>query len=205
MQWRMRSQNRPTGPKRVILRRVFDLFRPYRWLALLLVGMIALDSAFGLVPALIIKRVIDAITAPTAGSMGRVNQLFAVLVATIVCDGLLGVALGFVNQTIGQGIMYRLRSDLHQHLQALSIRFFTQTRTGEILSRVSTDVNGVQEAVTGTFTDFISNALTLILALALMFSLHWQLTLFALVVLPLWVYPTMKIGQVMRRLMREYH
>jgi ATP-binding cassette subfamily B protein len=73
------------------------------------------------------------------------------------------------------------------------------------MSRVSTDVNGVQEAVTGTFTEFIRNALMLVLALGLMFSLSWQFTVVALVVLPLWVWPTMKIGQIQRRLIREYH
>jgi ATP-binding cassette subfamily B protein len=204
MQWGRQTQ-RPSGSKRAIFARVVGLFRPYRAAFALLVVLIAAGAVLDLMPALLIKRIVDEATRGAAGSTSNVNRLFVLLLATIVSSGLAGVASGYLNQSIGQGIMYRLRSDLHQHLQRLSVRFFTQTRTGEILSRVSTDVNGVQDAVTGTFTDFISNALTLVVALGLMWSMQWQLTVAALVILPLWVYPTVKLGGVMRRLIREWH
>jgi ATP-binding cassette subfamily B protein len=199
------SNQRPTGSKRAIFTRVLGLFRPYRGRFAVLLLLIAAGAVLDLLPALLIKRIVDEATLGTQGSLASVNLTFAMLVATIVANGLIGVATGYTNQTIGQGIMFHLRSALHQHLQALSVRFFTQTRTGEILSRVSTDVNGVQDAVTGTFTDFISNALTLLAAIALMYALQWQLTVAALVILPLWVFPTVKLGGVMRRLIREWH
>lgn len=203
MQWR--SNQRPQGSKRAIFLRVLGLFRPFRGRFAALLLLIAVGAVLDLLPALLIKRIVDQAELAGAGSLGRVNQSFGLLLAAIVSSGLVGVATGYMNQTIGQGIMFRLRSDLHDHLQRLSVRFFTQTRTGEILSRVSTDVNGVQDAVTGTFTDFISNALTLLVALGLMYALQWELTVAALLILPLWVYPTVKLGGVMRRLIREWH
>ncbi|MFA7297041.1 MAG: ABC transporter ATP-binding protein [Dehalococcoidia bacterium] len=200
-----RMNQRPTGSKRAIFARVLGLFRPYRARFSTLLLLIAAGAVLDLLPALLIKRIVDEATRGAQGSLASVNLTFALLVATIVANGLIGVATGYTNQTIGQGIMFHLRSELHQHLQRLSVRFFTQTRTGEILSRVSTDVNGVQDAVTGTFTDFISNALTLLVAIGLMYALQWQLTVAALVILPLWVFPTVKLGGVMRRLIREWH
>ncbi len=201
---RWRNDARPSGSKRYLFARTLALFRPYRPLAAALVLLIATGAALDLAPVLLIKRIIDA---ATPGGAGRpaVDQSFMLLVGAILASGLVGVGVGFVNQTIGQGVMQRLRSDLHQHLQALSIRFFTQTRTGEIMSRVSTDVNGVQDAVTGTFTEFLQNAITLTVALGLMFWLHWQLALFAIIVLPLWAWPTMKLGLVQRALIRRWH
>jgi len=202
MRW-SHSQQRPSGPKSRILRRTLGLFRPFALPMVLLVALIAVTATLDLVPALIVKGFVDAAT--TNGSPGRIDRLFALLVGTVLVSGLLGVWLGYVNQAVGQGVMYRLRADLHEHLQRLPVRFFTQTRTGEILSRVSTDVNGVQGAVTGTFTEFLQNAITLVVALGIMVALEWRLALFAVVILPLWVYPTMKVGLTQRRLMRAWH
>ncbi|MSP21903.1 MAG: ABC transporter ATP-binding protein [Dehalococcoidia bacterium] len=198
----------PTGPKRRIVVRTLGLFRPFLGNVGMLVVLIAATSALDLLPVLLVKQMVDTATAGAATATGastRIDLLFLGLIGAVLASGLLGVALGYVNQAIGQGVMYRLRADLHAHLQRLSVRFFTQTRTGEILSRVSTDVNGVQGAVTGTFTEFLQNAITLVVALGLMFALEWRLAVFAIVILPLWVYPTMRVGQIQRQLMRAWH
>ncbi len=205
------DQAGPTGSKKRIFARTLGLFRPFGGAVVLLVILITATSALDLLPALIVKGIIDAADAGSAAAAdgsaatSRIDLLFVGLIASVLVSGVLGVALGYVNQSIGQGVMYRLRADLHAHLQQLSVRFFTQTRTGEILSRVSTDVNGVQGAVTGTFTEFLQNAITLAVALGLMVSLEWRLAAIALVILPLWVYPTMRVGQIQRRLMRLWH
>ena len=201
MRWR---QQRPTGSKRRILARTAGLFRPHARQIALLVALIAVTSALDLLPALVLKEIVDA-AVPGSGDLGSIDRMFALLVVVVVSSALLGVGLGYVNQAVGQGVMYRMRADLHEHLQRLSLRFYTQTRTGEILSRISTDVNGVQQAVTGTFTEFLQNAMTLLIAVGLMFALEWRLALVALLVVPLWVYPTMKVGMIQRRLMREWH
>ncbi len=205
---RQLEQTGPTGSKKRIFARTLGLFRPFTGSVALLVVLIAATAALDLLPALIVKEMVDAATsgdAAPSGALTRINLLFLGLVASVLVAGVLGVALGYVNQAIGQGVMYRLRGDLHAHLQRLSVRFFTQTRTGEILARVSTDVNGVQGAVTGTFTEFLQNAITLAVALGLMLALEWRLAAIALVILPLWVYPTMRVGQIQRRLMRLWH
>ena len=180
--------SRPTGAKRSILRRAIGLFRPYRAAMVLLLLLISVTAALGLVPALIIREIVDS--AIPAGDLGELNLWFGILIAVVVGAALLEVALGYANQGIGQGVMYRLREDLHAHLQRLSVAFYTRTRTGEILSRVSTDVNAVQGAVTGTVTDFLRNAITLAIALGLMFVLEWRLALIALAVVPIFVVPT---------------
>ena len=94
---------------------------------------------------------IEAIVASQSSVFLRLNVLFVSILVIYVFSGLLGVLLGYVNQVVGQGVMVDLRQALHSHLQRLSVRFYTNTRTGEILSRISTDVNAVQMAVTGTF------------------------------------------------------
>ena len=197
------EQAKPTGARRVLSRRVAGLFAPYtRWLGvlgLLLVTGVALDLASVRVLGAMVDRM------SSQSTVDVLNGLIAIYLVMVLGSSLLGVAESWVNQYIGQGLMYRLRADLHDHLQRLSLRFYTSTRTGEILSRISTDVNGVQSAVTGTFTDFLTNALTLIVAFVLMFTLEWRLALATLVVLPLWVYPTMRVGALMRGLMLEWH
>ena len=195
---------RPSGSKRRIFLRTLGLFHPYRYRIALLILIIAATAVLDLLPALLLKDLVDS-AIPGTGDRGRIDQLFLVLLSAVIASALLNVLLGYTNQMIGQGVMVRLRSRLHEHLQRLPVRFFTQTRTGEILSRVSTDVNGVQNAVTGTFTDFLSNSITLAVAIAIMFSLEWRLAMVAVVLLPLWVYPTIKVGRLQGRLIREWH
>ena len=195
---------RPSGSKRRIFLRTLALFRPYRRGVLLLILIIAATAVLDLLPALLLRDIVNS-AVPDTGDKGRIDELILVLVSAVVASALFNVLLGYTNQMIGQGVMVRLRSRLHEHLQRLPVRFFTQTRTGEILSRVSTDVNGVQNAVTGTFTDFLSNSITLIVAIGIMFALEWRLALVAVVLLPLWVYPTIKVGRLQGRLIREWH
>ncbi len=194
---------RPKASSREIFMRAAGLFRPYRWTVALLVLLIAVSAVLGLAPALIIGDIVDH--AVPGGETGRINVLFVVLLASVATAGFLDVASGYFNQVVGQGVMYNLRESLHGHLQRLSVRFFTQTRTGEILSRVSTDVNAVQQAVTGTFTDFLTNAITLSTALALMFALEWRLALMALIVIPAFAWPTVRMGMIQRRLLLQWH
>jgi ATP-binding cassette subfamily B protein len=195
-------QAKPTGSKFEIFRRAVGLFRPYRSYFVGLMVLIAATSLLTLLPALLIAEIVNE--AVNGGDGGRITMLSVASIAMLVGAALLGVLQAYINQTIGQGIMVDLRSSLHDHLQRLSVRFYTSTRTGEILSRISTDVNAVQQSVTGTFTDFLTNLLTLGIAVALMFALEWRLALVLLIVLPLWVFPTMRVGLTMRRLQREY-
>ncbi len=203
MRGRHLPQAKPTGAKFEIFRRSIGLFEPYRRYFALLIVLIAVTATLNLVPALLIAEIIDE-AIPGSGDTGRITTLFSAIVAMYLVSALLGVLQAYINQAIGQGIMVDLRRRMHDHLQRLSVRFYTSTRTGEILSRISTDVNAVQQSVTGTFTEFLTNLLTLGIAVGLMFMLEWRLALISIIVLPLWVYPTMRVGLAMRRLQREY-
>ncbi|MDA1010063.1 MAG: ABC transporter ATP-binding protein, partial [Chloroflexi bacterium] len=199
---RFDASQRPEGSRWALLRRAAGLFAPYRAALALMVVLLAATTAMQLLSVRVMGAMVDEMVSGTAGALDTLVLLAAGLV---LGSALLSVAQSYINQVIGQGVMLRLRSDLHGHLQRLPVRFFTQTRTGEILSRVSTDVNAVQQAVTGTFTEFLQAALTLVIAFILMFHLQWELALATLVVLPLWVYPTKRVGERMRDLMREWH
>ena len=197
------AQAKSTGSKRHIVRRTVGLLRPYRGHFALLVLLIVVTATLDLLPVLLLAEIVDE-AVPGSGDAGRLNVLFVSILVIYVVSGLLGVLLGYVNQVVGQGVMVDLRQALHAHLQRLSVRFYTNTRTGEILSRISTDVNAVQMAVTGTFTEFLTNLITLVVALAIMFQLDWRLALIAVAVLPFWVFPTMRVGMAQRRLQREW-
>ncbi|MGE3857960.1 MAG: ABC transporter ATP-binding protein [Dehalococcoidia bacterium] len=195
--------SKPSAPRGALMRRVAGLFAPYRGWLLVLVILLVTVVGLDLASVRVLGAMVDHMSSQS--ELGGLDRLIALYLGMVFASSLLGVAESWVNQTIAQGLMHRLRADLHDHLQRLSLRFYTSTRTGEILSRIGTDVNGVQSAVTGTFTDFLSNTLTLVVAFVLMFTLEWRLALATLVVLPLWVYPTMRVGALMRDLMREWH
>jgi ATP-binding cassette, subfamily B, bacterial len=127
----------PEGDRRLLLRRVAVLFAPYRWGLALLLLLIAVTVTLDLVALRLLGVMVDEMI-PGEGDLGRLSQIFLVVATLIVASALLGVLLAYVNQAVGQGVMMRLRSDLHAHLQRLPVRFYTSTRTGEILSRIST-------------------------------------------------------------------
>jgi len=201
MMWGVR-QGKPKGSRWSLLRRAAGLFAPYRGTFVLMVLLIAASTAMQLGSVRLMGAMVDEMN---AGTRSNLDLLVVVVAVLVLGAALVGVVQSYLNQVIGQGVMVRLRSDLHAHLQRLPVRFFTETRTGEILSRVSTDVNAIQNAVTGTFTDLLQALLTFVIAFGLMFFLQWELALATLLILPLWVYPTIRVGERMRALMREWH
>ena len=203
MMARRLGTTKPSGGQGALTRRVVGMFRPYsKWL-LVLVALLSISVVLDLRSVLVLGSMVDRMSSKS--TLSEFDQLIVLYVVMVVASALLGVAESWVNQLVAQGLMHRLRADLHDHLQRLSLRFYTSTRTGEILSRISTDVNGVQDALSGTFTDFLTNLLTLIVAFVFMFNLDWRLALATVVVLPLWVYPTMRVGTHMRDLRRAWH
>ena len=182
-------------------RRVATFFRPYtRDIGLALVSMIFV-SGLGLVPPLILKEAIDVAIPQSRGSY--LNILVVGMVALPLASGLAGVGQTFLNSRVGQGVMRDLRTRLYAHLQRMGLGFFTRTRSGEIISRVTNDVSGVQDVVSGTFTSIANNLITVVPTLAVMTLLSWQLTLMSLALLPLFVVPTRKVGRIRRALRRQ--
>jgi ATP-binding cassette subfamily B protein len=190
---------RPADPavRRAYLRRIVGLFRPYRLRLGGVLGLIVFSSALGAVPAFLIKAVFD--TALPEHDLRLLNLLVAGMIAIAVVTGALGVVQTLLSHQVGQRVMHDLRTAVYRHLQRLSLAFFTRTRTGEVQSRLANDIGGVQEVVTSTATSIVSNVTTVLATVVAMFLLDWRLTLFALALLPIFVWLTKRVGDQRRK------
>jgi len=194
------EQDRPDISQDLI-RRVIDYARPY-WLGVItiLITMLAI-SLFSLIPPLLIRDLIDR--ALPDRDFTRLNFLVLGMVAVPLVNGLLGVVQRRASAGIGEGIICDLRRAIYAHLQRMSLRFYTHTQVGEMMSRLNNDVIGAHRAITGTVMTLISNIFSLVATLAIMLSLEWRLTLLGVAILPLFVLPARRVGQVLRRLARK--
>ncbi len=184
-----------------LLRRVAAFAKPYwRWVTLTLVTIIGI-SLLSLLPPLLIRNLIDV--ALPGKDVARLSLLALGMIAVPVINGLLGVAQRYASATVGEGLIFDLRSEVYAHLQRMSLRFYTHTQTGEMMSRLNNDVVGAQRAVTGTLVTIISDSISLIATLLIMIALDWRLTLLSVVILPLFIFPARRIGRVLRKLARE--
>ncbi len=186
---------------RELLRRVAQIARPYLASALLTLGAILVISLLGLVPPLLIRQMIDH--AIPQRDLRALNLLALGMVLIPLLSGAIGVGQRYLNARIGEGIISDLRQALYAHMQRMSLRFFTHTKTGELMSRLNNDVVEAQRAVTSTFIEIITNAVTLLTTLAIMFSLEWRLTLLSIIIFPLFFLPARRIGLMLRRIVRE--
>ncbi|MBV8302255.1 MAG: ABC transporter ATP-binding protein [Candidatus Dormibacteraeota bacterium] len=195
---------RPSGrvPKRRILRDTARLFRPYR-LAVVAIGVTVFFTAgVGVANPLLIKVVFDRALFPAAGhpDLHLLLVLVAIMVAIPIISGAVGILQTYLTNRVGQRVMEDLRNRLYEHLQGMSLRFFTGTRTGEIQSRLTNDVGSIQSVVTDTASSLLSNVVILISTLIAMLVLSWQLTALSLFITPLFVLYTYRAGQVRRRI-----
>jgi ATP-binding cassette subfamily B protein len=166
----------------------------------MLVAIVA-TSLLGLIPPLIYRDLIDNVL--PNGDTARLNLLALAMIAIPIVSGLIGVGQRYLSARVGEGIIYDLRQELYTHLQRMSLRFFTHTRSGEIISRLSNDVVGAQSAVTGTLPNILSNGTTLVTTLAVMITIEWRLALLSVVVLPLFLLPARRVGRILRRIRRQ--
>jgi len=160
-----------------LLRRVLDYARPYWWHIAGILALILVTTGLGLLTPLIFRDLID--NALTNGDGNRLNWLALGLVAIPVISGLIAVVQRRLNAAVGEGVIFDLRVSLYQHIQRMAIRFFTNTKTGELMSRLNNDVVGAQRAISSTIVTIISNLITVIATLAVMLALEWRLTIVA--------------------------
>jgi ATP-binding cassette subfamily B protein len=186
---------------RDLLIRVLYTARPYWGPALLMLIAILIVSLLGLIPPLLVRSLIDK--ALPQHNLALLNRLALGMVAVPILSGLIDVGQRYLSAQIGEGIIAQLRQALYAHMQRMSLRFFTHTKTGELMSRLNNDVIGAQRAVTGTFIDIITNIVTLATTLAIMFSLEWRLTLLSIAIFPLFVLPARRVGRMLRQIVRE--
>jgi ATP-binding cassette subfamily B protein len=186
---------------RQLLGRVLGYARPYwRSLALMLAA-IGVTALIGLVPPLLYRDLIDNVL-PNR-DFARLNLLAIGMIGIPLVSGLIGVAQRYLSARVGEGIICDLRQAMYDHLQRMSLRFFTHTRSGEIVSRFNNDVVGAQNAVTGTLPNIVTNGITLVSTLAVMITIEWRLALLSVAVLPLFLLPARRVGNVLRRIRRQ--
>jgi ATP-binding cassette subfamily B protein len=198
----MRSDEGSKPPiTRALLRRVLAYGRPYTRGIIFLLGAILVTAGLGLVTPLVFRDLID--TTLPAGDVSRLNVLALALVLIPLVSGGIRVVQRKVNATIGEGVIFDLRVALYTHLQRMSLRFFTQTRTGELMSRLNNDVVGAQTAISSTIVDIITNVVTVVATLAVMLTLEWRLTLLGVAILPLFILIARRLGERLRDIARE--
>lgn len=194
------KQDRPQIT-RDLIRRVWDFAKPYRASVLALLFTILVISGISSISPLLFRDLID--NAIPNKNINRLLGLGVGMIAIPIVNGVIGVWQRRLNSRVGEGVIYDLRRALYAHFQKMSLRFFTQTRTGEIMSRLNNDVIGAQQAISGTLVSIISNIVSLIVTLTIMISLEWRLTLLGLFILPLFILPARRIGKVLREIRRR--
>ena len=190
---------RPARPG--TLRRILAIFRPYRRRMSLVALLILVTAGLGLINPLLIKVVFDDVIGASGDIGDRIRLLLVVtgiMVLTPIISGALGLWQTYTNNVVGQSVMQDLRNSLYAHLQNMSLKFFTSTRTGEIQSRLSNDVGGVQAVLTDTASSIFANVATVVSTLVAMTILSWQLTVLSLAVLPFFMVLSRKVGKIRR-------
>jgi ATP-binding cassette, subfamily B, bacterial len=193
---------RPGDPavRRANLKRVAALFGAYRFRLSIVLGLILFSAAIGVVPAFLLRSVLQAIQRHDTTAL----SIYAGgMIAIAVVTGALGVWQTLLSNQVGQRVMHDLRTAVFRHLQRLSLAFFTRTRTGEVQSRISNDIGGVQSVVTSTATSIVSNVTTVIATMIGMIALSWQLSAFAFALIPLFVLLTRRVGNERRKIAKS--
>lgn len=183
------------------VRRIASFFRPYRWQVLLVMATIIVTSILGVITPYLLKVLLDV--AIPEEDFSLLNVIVITMIAIPVISGLISVGQTYVNNRVGQAVMQDLRDAVYTHLQRMPLRFFTETRTGEIQSRLSNDVGGVQSVVTDTASSVFANLIIVVTTLTAMMILDWRLTAISLVALPFFLYLTYRVGKVRRRASEE--
>ena len=199
----MTEEEKANRPKvtAALLKRVFSYLKPYWKQFILILCAIAASALLGLYPSVLTGCIVDAL----AGRQGVALLVKLILLSLAVTLGsnLIGVGQNYLNSWIAQHITFDMRNKMYAHLQKMSQRFFTSNNQGDIITRMTSDISGVQSVITNTFTSILSNSITLIAALAVMFERNWMLATLGVLVIPLFVIPSRHAGKTRWTLTRE--
>ncbi|MHB1550086.1 MAG: ABC transporter ATP-binding protein [Vulcanimicrobiaceae bacterium] len=200
----MYRPDKPQAPRHVDWRRIGALFRPYWRQEIVVLAAIVLAAVLGLIPGYMTARIVDS-----AIPHRDAHQLVAdvlLIVAAASAAALIGVGQGYLNSIVGEGIMRDIRTSLVAHLHKMPLAFFTNTKTGEIMNRVSNDVDNIDNVVTGTLTTIVTNVVVIATTVVAMFLWDWRLALISIAVVPLMILPLSPVGRRMyeiRKLTRQ--
>ncbi|SDI75839.1 ABC-type multidrug transport system, ATPase and permease component [Actinokineospora alba] len=197
----MRSTDLPKGLRKGTVRRVFTFSRRHRPRLIIFLLLTVVSAVLGVTSPLLAGKVVDAIVGRDDVSV--VVWLAVGIAALAIMGAVLGVAERWQSARIGEGLIYDLRRAVFEHVQRMPVAFFTRTRTGALVSRLNNDVMGAQRAFTSTLSGLVSNVIGLVLSLGVMMTLSWQVTLLALILLPVFVLPARRVGRHMADLQRE--
>ncbi|MGH8930144.1 MAG: ABC transporter ATP-binding protein [Egibacteraceae bacterium] len=187
------------------VRRVLDTFRPYRGRLVALGLVVVVTAGLGIVNPLLIQRVFDnALFCPDGcPNLPLLYRLVALMVAVPIVASVIGIWQTYLANVLGQRVMQDLRNSLYEHLQRMALRFFTETKTGEIQSRLANDVAGVQAVVTETASSVLSNVVILVSTIITMTIISWQLTVLSLGLLPVFAWLTYRAGKARRKVSKS--
>ena len=194
------SKAKPNVTRRLLLR-VLAYAKPYRPQIAGMLATILLTTGLGLLSPLIFREIIDQ--ALPQKDFAKLNLLALGLVVIPIISGGIRIWQRKLNVAIGEGVIYDLRVSLYHHLQQMSLRFFTNTKTGELMSRLNNDVVGAQNAISNTIVSIITNVITVVATLAVMLGMKWQLTILGVMVLPLFILVARRLGTRLQRIARE--
>ncbi len=183
------------------IKRVANFARPYRAMLTGFVVVLLLGALLSLVPPLLFRQIIDDAIANENRS--QLNLLAVIIVLAAFGEAALSFIERYWSARIGEGLIYDLRVQLYDHVQRMPMAFFTQVQTGSLISRMNNDVIGAQRAFTGTLGSVVSNTIVLSTTLVAMFVLEWRLTLMALALLPIFIFPAKRVGRKLQALTRE--
>jgi ATP-binding cassette subfamily B protein len=183
------------------LGRIMRFAAPYRRMLAVFLGVIVVDALIGVWNPLIYREIID-------GGIARHDSHLIVMLALLLAglalaDALLSLAQRYISSRVGEGLIYDMREKVFGHVQEMPLAFFSRTQTGALISRLNNDVLGAQQAFTDTLSSIVSNLITVVLTVAVMAFLSWQITVVALLLLPAFVFPARRIGRKLQLLTRE--
>jgi ATP-binding cassette subfamily B protein len=186
---------------RILINRISTYARPYWGYIVIVLIAIILISLIELIPPLIFRTLIDNVIPEK--DFRQLTLLAITMIAIPITSGLIGIVERYFSAKAGEGIIFDLRQEMYDHLQHMSIRFFTHTRSGEIVSRFNSDVVGAQNAITGTIPSIVTNLVTLISTLIVMITIDARLTVLSIAVLPLFLLPTRRVARILRDIRRK--
>lgn len=182
-------------------KRVLQYFTPYWKQIIIIFFCLGITAGLGIIPPLLVRAILDK--AILEKHLELLNWLVMGLIAVPIGSGLVGVFQSYWHISVSHLVMFDIRQKLYRHLQLLSLRFYTTTRSGEILSRVNNDVSAIRTSVMGSIVGILTNIFTIISTAAVLFVMDWRLALLACGIVPLFILPTRRVGRIRHRLSRE--
>ena len=176
-----------------LIRRILSYLLPYRLQFVLVFVTILISAVLGLLPSIIIGRIVDE--ALVGKNMALLIRLLILAFVTLSASQVISVLESYINSWISQRIIFDMKNQMYDHLQHMPHAFFTSEKQGDIITRMNTDISGVSTVISGTLSNIVSNTATVVTSLVALFTMSWQLALVGIVVIPLLILPTKRVGK----------